>query len=75
MTFRKKANKDLKDEVKDILQEKEEMRQKRLEAESEWSKDYEEQFRKDRQCEEEDYLANQEYINEPHYQDEPFPMD
>jgi hypothetical protein len=47
MTFKQKANKELKDEIKDLLLEKEEMRQRRLEAESEWEKEYVESFRKE----------------------------
>lgn len=61
MTYKKKANKEIVEEVNDLKLEKEEQRQKRLEAESEWARDYEEQFRKDQQREEEVYLARQQF--------------
>ena len=52
MTFKKKANKDLRDEVTDILREKEEMRLRQLEAEAEADRDYVEAFRREQQREE-----------------------
>jgi hypothetical protein len=73
MTYKKKANKEIVEEVNDLKLEKEEQRQARLEAESEWAKMYEEQFRKERQLEEEEFLNNID-ISEPRYPDEEFPM-
>jgi hypothetical protein len=73
MTYKKKANKEIVEEVNDLKLEKEEQRQAKLEAESEWAKMYEEQFRKERQLEEEEFLNNID-ISEPRYPDEEFPM-
>lgn len=60
MTFKKKANKEIKDEVRELLLEKEEMRQRRLEAEAEMAKEYEEDFRREKEREEDEWLASQE---------------
>jgi hypothetical protein len=74
MTFKKKANKEIKDEVKDILLEKEQRRQELLEAEAEWAEDYKEQFRRDRQREDDEFLEKDKFISESRYPEEEFPM-
>lgn len=47
MTFKQELKKEIREEVRDILKEREELRQKRLEDESIWNRAYEEAWRRE----------------------------
>jgi hypothetical protein len=75
MTYKKKANKEIRDEVYDLMKEKEELRQESLKAQQDWDDYYAEQFRKDREREHNEMFPEPEPIPESEYPEDKYPMD